>query len=188
MPQVLRKSGKSGGRRAPPAAPTPAAETRPPQQQVVPLPGSSGRNLPLRPDFAVFAKMLRQAMEAKGMKASDLARAIWGSVPDPRGYDVARNRDRIGAYLAGTGYPSRETLPKLCEAVGLDINQLPLPTRSSAGREFAGTPDVTFTLMREHPGLCSVYIRKMLPVAVGLQIIELVNQAQQQLDETADPK
>jgi len=109
------------------------------------------------------------------MNASDLARAIWGTTTDPRGYEVAKNRDRVGAYLAGTGYPSRETLPKLCEAVGLDPSLIPMPTRSSAPREFAGTPDVTITLLTEHPGMCSMYIRKVIPVDIGMQIMTLVN-------------
>jgi len=177
MAQTLmsRKPLKSGRK-----APAPVVATAPAKPATAAVP-AAGRNLPLKPEFAEFARTLRAAMADKGMNASDLARAIWGTVDDPRGYPVAKNRDRIGAYLAGTGYPSRETLPKLCEALGLDIATLPLPTRSSASREFAGTPDVTFTLMTEHPGLCSVYIRMMLPVAAGLQIIDIVNKAKQEL-------
>jgi hypothetical protein len=140
---------------------------------VVTLPGR--KNLPVKPEYQEFAKLLRNAMLDRKMNASDLARAIWGTTMDPRGYGVARNRDRVGAYLAGTGYPSRETLPKLCEAVGLDPNLVPLPTRSSAPREFAGTPDVTITLLTEHPGMCSMYIRKVIPVEIGMKIMTLVN-------------
>jgi len=156
-------------------APPGLAKTAPAKSPapVVSLPGR--KNLPVKPEYQVFAKLLREAMHARKMNASDLARAIWGTTTDPRGYDVARNRDRVGAYLAGTGYPSRETLPKLCEAVGLDPNLVPLPTRSSAPREFSGTPDVTFTLMTEHPGICSMYIRKMMPVEIGMKIMELLN-------------
>ena len=140
---------------------------------LVELPGR--KNIPAKPEYATFAKLLRNAMLDRKMNASDLARAIWGTTTDPRGYEVAKNRDRVGAYLAGTGYPSRETLPRLCEAVGLDPTLVPLPTRSSAPREFAGTPDVTITLLTEHPGMCSMYIRKVIPVDIGMQIMTLVN-------------
>src|SRR5262249_3516137 len=161
---------KKPTRRKLPSPPAPSVVEPPPVVQAPAVVTLRGKQLPVRPEFLAFAKALRDAMADRQMSASDLARAIWGSATDPRGYDVARNRDRIGAYLSGPGYPSRETMPKLCEAVGLDIATLPMPTRSSTPRDFAGTPDVTFTLMTEHPGLCSIYIRKMLPVDVGLQI------------------
>jgi len=51
---------------------------------------------------------------------SDLARAVWGTVADQRGFQVARNRDRIGCYRRGTSYPSRATMPKVCAALSID--------------------------------------------------------------------
>jgi hypothetical protein len=162
------------GRRSPAATDTAPVTAKPkPPITLVELPGR--KNIPAKPEYATFAKLLRGAMLNRKMNASDLARAIWGTTTDPRGYEVAKNRDRVGAYLAGTGYPSRETLPKLCEAVGLDPSLIPMPTRSSAPREFAGTPDVTITLLTEHPGMCSMYIRKVIPVDIGMQIMTLVN-------------
>jgi hypothetical protein len=115
-------------------------------------------------------------MLARQMSASDLARAIWGNTTDPRGYLVAKNRDRIGAYLAGTGYPSKETLPKLCEAVGLSINELPTPQRSTAARAPVSPTDLSFSLLQDHPGLCSLYIRTIMSVEIGMKILALVRQ------------
>jgi hypothetical protein len=133
---------------------------------------------PVRPDYLDFAKKLREAMVERQLSASDLAREIWGTTTDPRGYQVAKNRDRIGAYLAGTGFPSKETMPKLCAALGLAIDELPKATRSSAAREMAtGPADLTFSLLPDHPEICSLFIRRLLPVKIGLQIVELVNQA-----------
>jgi len=129
----------------------------------------------VRPEYKDFAKKLRDAMHARQLSASDVARAIWGTVPDPRGYPVAKNRDRIGAYLAGTGYPSKETLPKLCEAVGLSVDELPVAVRSSGARELASAAaDVSFNLLIDHPGLCSLYIRTNVSIELGLKIVELV--------------
>ena len=53
------------------------------------------------PTHKEFAEWLAAQMAARGFNRSDVARAIWGTVPDTRGYDVAKNRDRIGAYLQG---------------------------------------------------------------------------------------
>ena len=142
------------------------------------MPLSPRAALPVHPDNLAFAKKLKDLMRARGMSSSDLARAIWGTTPDPRGYPVARNRDRIGTYLAGTGLPSKETLPKLVAALGTTLDELALPVRSTRGRTFSSSADVTFTLLASHPGICSMRIVKLLPIDVGLKILELVNSAQ----------
>lgn len=49
---------------------------------------------------------------------------IWGTTKDKRGYDVARNRDRIGHYLRGNSYPDRENLLKLADALGIAPKRL----------------------------------------------------------------
>jgi len=80
-------------------------------------------------------------MERNKLNASEVARRIWGVTKDGRGYDVARNRDRIGAYLAGTSYPEPANLEKLAAAVGVPVEELlierenpgPKPTRSYQG-------------------------------------------------------
>jgi transcriptional regulator with XRE-family HTH domain len=142
----------------------------------VQIPVNAGKSL-VRPDYREFARRLREAMVARQLSASDVARAIWGTVPDPRGYQVAKNRDRIGAYLAGTGYPSKETLPKLCEAVGLSIEELPVPMRSTAARSTASSPaDLSFSLLQDHPGLCSIYVRTVMSIELGLKSVALVQQ------------
>jgi len=178
--QSRRATVNKMSNRASKALPKPRAGAAPPGSSERPLPRvvtTGGGAAVIRPEYQDFARKLREAMAAQQLSASDVARAIWGSVPDPRGYEVARNRDRIGAYLAGTGYPSKETLPKLCAAVGLSPDELPPPTRSTAAREPAGPADLTFSLLPDHPEICSLYIRKLLPISVGLQILELVNKA-----------
>jgi hypothetical protein len=65
------------------------------------------------PTHKAFAVWLAAQMAARGFNRSDLARLIWGTVPDTRGYDVAKNRDRIGAYLRGNSYPGLHTSWKL---------------------------------------------------------------------------
>ena len=56
-------------------------------------------------------------MAAFGFNRSDLARRIWGTTKDSRGYQVAQNRDRIGVYLTGRAYPSMKTLWALGEVL-----------------------------------------------------------------------
>jgi transcriptional regulator with XRE-family HTH domain len=79
-----------------------------------------------------FAEFLKSTMEARKMNASDVARAVWGSVRDKRGYDVARNRDRIGHYLSGRSFPDKKNRARIAKAIGVkpeDIERLvPVPT------------------------------------------------------------
>ena len=87
------------------------------------------------PTHKVFAVWLAAQMAARGFNHSDLARAIWGTVPDTRGYDVARNRDRIGAYLRGSSYPSLDTKYALAKALDVGwIDDIPGPGKPSSAR------------------------------------------------------
>jgi len=135
--------------------------------------------MPKIPTRDSFPKKLREAMAAKQMTPSDLARAIWGTVADPRGYKVARNRDRIGVYLAGTGYPSKETLPKLCEALGWSMDEVPASNSGKEPRALAGGSDFSFSLLADQPSLCLIYIRKNLPTEVGMKILRLITDDEQ---------
>jgi len=112
--------------------------------------------------------------EHRGMHSgSDLARAIWGSTPDPRGYDVAKNRDTIWRYEKGKSRPSRKNLIVLATALRVlpeDIDPVPRrppeppPIRS---RKIICTP--------KHKGLImGVEIDADLPPEIAAQIVKLV--------------
>ncbi len=75
-------------------------------------------------------------MSAVGITPSEIARRIWGTAKDKRGYDVARNRDRIGHYLAGTSYPTEVNLQKLADVLNMPIETLRVGAqeRSPTGR------------------------------------------------------
>jgi transcriptional regulator with XRE-family HTH domain len=91
---------------------------------------------PLHVDFADW---LAARMTALGFNHSDLARRVWGTVKDTRGYDVARNRDRISNYLAGVSYPSFDTRYKLAKALSVFPDDIPRPGEAAhAADAFAG--------------------------------------------------
>lgn len=77
------------------------------------------------PQYGDFAAWLSAKMAERGFNQSELARRIWGTIKDSRGYDVARNRDRIGHYLAGTSYPSLDTRYKLGEVLSVFPDDIP---------------------------------------------------------------
>jgi Cro/C1-type HTH DNA-binding domain len=141
----------------------------------MPPPGLRTAAAGARPELQPFAKALRDAMASRQMNASDLAKMIWGTVTDPRGYKVAKNRDRIGTYLAGTGYPSRESMAKLCEALGMQASDFPVPTHTRAPREFVGQAHATLSISTEREEVCVISVRPTtISTTVGLKIIEMI--------------
>src|SRR3954468_1996641 len=81
--------------------------------------------------YQAFADKLRDAMTRANVNASEVARRVWGTAKDKRGYDVARNRDRIGHYLSGSSYPEPENLARLAEAVGVTVEELAMPPETA---------------------------------------------------------
>lgn len=74
--------------------------------------------------YQAFADKLKAAMTKNKLSASEVARRVWGTTKDSRGYTVARNRDRIGHYLSGASYPEEDNLVKLAGAIGVSVEDL----------------------------------------------------------------
>lgn len=122
-----------------------------------------------------FARRLHELMSAKGLSQSDLAAAIWGRTTDSRGYDVARNRDRISVYLKGLSYPDSKNVKALADALGTTPEEL--------------APDIYAAAVdREHPAISingvagsldKVHVRvdALLPMAAAAEIAAIVAKA-----------
>lgn len=69
-------------------------------------------------------------MAKGGLTSSEVARRMWGTSTDKRGYETARNRDSLKHYLAGTRCPDPENLIRLADAIGVPAEELSvdLPT------------------------------------------------------------
>jgi len=89
----------------------------------------------------LFANVLMDAMIGAGyISCSELARRAFGTIKDDRGYDVARNRDRVGAYLKGTSYPTPANLQKIAGALGVPVAELAWARRPPSRRQRHGKP------------------------------------------------
>jgi transcriptional regulator with XRE-family HTH domain len=71
-----------------------------------------------------FGERLQRIMTEKGLTQSDLARKLWGTMTDERGYTVAKNRQNLGKYLAGENEPRLSTMRKMAEVLGVPISAL----------------------------------------------------------------
>jgi hypothetical protein len=129
-------------------------------------------------------------MTANQMSASDLARAIWGTVKDYRGYDVARNRDRIGHYLAGISYPEADNLKRLAEALGLALEELKIDQDVKVPatlREPKGFGEVQMTMLNDRPGVSFLQLKKLLSTEAALKIVAIINQDKLPAEDEDDP-
>jgi len=120
-----------------------------------------------------FANTLRELMLEKRISASDLAREVWGTTKDKRGYDVARNRDRIGHYLSGKSYPGRDNLQKIAKVLGVKIDVLEKlqPTPLVRRPETAKDIQVTYFTEGQNSGLASLSMSKVHLVPKTVLII-----------------
>lgn len=126
---------------------------------------------------ASFAMTLRQLMIDKRISASDLARAVWGTTKDGRGYEVAKNRDRVGHYLSGNSHPSRENLVKIAKALSVKVDVLEKVQPSPIVRKAESTKDIDIVFFTEGPnkGAAALSAAKvLLSLKTVMEIIDLV--------------
>ena len=133
--------------------------------------------LTMRAEYKPFADVLRAAMTKDKLSASEVARRVWGTVKDSRGYDVARNRDRIGHYLAGASYPEPENLVRLADAVGLTVAELtiepPAPTLPPRGRQ---PGDIQITVLGDQSSRARLQLDRTLSVETAMRIVTMIRE------------
>jgi transcriptional regulator with XRE-family HTH domain len=122
-----------------------------------------------------FAQRLYQALAAKQMSQSDLAKAVWGKQKDARGYSVARNRDRVSVYLSGRGVPEKENLVKIAKALGVRPEDLaPAVMASRLERE---NPEVSIVMVAGRPDQAVLRINTVVTPALALKVATVLNDA-----------
>lgn len=140
------------------------------------MPPTSGATPVRRLEAENFARKLHEALIKNDMRASDLARLLWGETTNKEGHRVAKNRDRISVYLAGKQIPDAHTLRKLAEALNMEEAELaPDIVQSTVERE---NPELSMTMIAGHSDKVYLRVNKLMPLDVATQIINLVNEAE----------
>lgn len=122
---------------------------------------------------ATFAKRLRDLREAKGLSKSDLAKAVWGTTTDTRGYTVARNRDRISVYEDGAQVPTPENLKAIAAALDVNPSELApdiVTNTASANKK----PAISMTIIDGHPDQAVLTVNCPVSVVLAAQIIQMI--------------
>lgn len=144
--------------------------------EILPVGGHGGRGGYEKRELRRFAEKLHQLMIEKGLSQSELARAVWGEVTDSRGYAVAKNRDRISAYLRGATVPERTNLTRIAEALDTTVDEL-APDMTASAVERA-TPAVAMTMVGGHSNLTLLQVHQLVPLEVAAQIITLLSETE----------
>ena len=113
-------------------------------------------------------------MRRSGKSASDIAREIWGSTTDRRGYSVGRNRDRIGHYLNATSYPEPDNLEKLAKAVGVPVSDLTIDRPAANPGPRSRPAPASLTLTTVAPGKMRIQVDKTVDSAFALRLAALI--------------
>ena len=134
---------------------------------------TGGRTPVVKLEMENFARRLKSVLDEKNMSQADLARKIWGSTTDSRGFDVARNRDRISVYLAGKSMPDSKNLRAIAEALNMKAEELaPDIIAATVERE---NPEIQFTMVSGHTDKVYLRVNKLVPLAVAAQIVTLLS-------------
>lgn len=130
-------------------------------------------------------------MKRQGMSASDLARQVWGSTTDKRGYSVARNRDRISHYLAGTSFPEPQNLGAIAKILDVPVEELAAfstgggksTTMAALAEGLVGprfprpTPNtLTMATVAGRPGMIRLQVDQVIPWKIAGEIYERLNE------------
>lgn len=141
-----------------------------------------------QPKYQRFAEALKQAMIKGNLSASEVARRMWGTTKDKRGYTGARNRDRIGHYLAGTSHPEPENLQKLADAIGVSVEELKSerqPVNSTAPRSRSLNGVLQITTVADHPDKLRLQTDRTIDWRLAVQIFKMLKEAE--LSPTSHP-
>jgi transcriptional regulator with XRE-family HTH domain len=135
-----------------------------------------------------FAANLTALREDRGLNKSGLARELFGTEIDKRGYTVAKNRDRITAWESGKATPTKENIKLVADYFGIDPVDL---APDIAGRQSHTTvaTAIQVRVSDASPDRAHVQLDVVLPIQTAFEIANVVARAPKlgDLPEKRDP-
>lgn len=121
-----------------------------------------------------FSTRLYELRTERGMSMSDLARKIWGTVTDSRGYEVPRNKDRISRWERGDQVPERENLARLAEALDTTVEDL-APDLTAKNIDNQPSPALSMTMIAGHPDKVHLIVNTLCSLDVAAKIVAMLS-------------
>lgn len=124
-----------------------------------------------------FHERLYQCRAAQGWSQSELARHLWGVTTDGRGYEVARNRDRISAYEAQRSTPTRDNLILMACLFDLDPDELaPDLGLDRPGGQSSENPTFRMAAVPGHPEQSLLTVNAITSTGLAARIMQLLSE------------
>jgi transcriptional regulator with XRE-family HTH domain len=120
-----------------------------------------------------FKTRLYQLRTAKGLSMSDLARSIWGTFTDARGYEVARNKDRISRWEKGDQTPEPQNLELLAKALDVTIDEL--APDLTAKRIDQSDAAISMTMVAGQPDRVHLVVNTLTSLDIASKIIAMLS-------------
>jgi len=136
-------------------------------------PGRNPRTAVERAALEAFGRRLQARMIERRVNASEVARAVWGTTTDGRGYTVARNRDRMSQYLAGRSTPTPDNLKRIADFLGTTPEDL-APDLHAAAIDRT-PPELAMHQAPGRPDRVHLRVDKIVPLDVAAKIIALLS-------------
>lgn len=121
-----------------------------------------------------FSTNLYRLRVEKGMSQSDLAREIWGTVTDARGYTVAKNKDRISRWENGSQVPEAQNLQAVADALGVSVEDL-APDLTAKRMDADENPAVQMTMVQGQPGRVHLIVNTLTSLEIASKVIALLS-------------
>lgn len=121
-----------------------------------------------------FSRNLYEARLARGLSMSDLARKIWGTVTDTRGYEIPKNKDRISRWENGEQVPEPGNLRLLADALDMSVEEL-APDLTAKAIDKNAQPAVNMTMIQGQPGKVHLVINTLTSLDIASKIIALLS-------------
>lgn len=116
-----------------------------------------------------FAERLQRIMSERRISQSDLARLIWGTMKDERGYTVAKNRQILGKYISGTVEPRLATKRAIAGVLGVPLSALD-PNNDPLSRPGSG-----IYVEKVDKDTARIEVRMVVPREVAHEIVALLS-------------
>lgn len=131
-----------------------------------------------------FSTNLHRLRVNKGLSQSDLARTIWGTTTDSRGYTVPKNKDRISRWENGDQTPEPHNLQALADALGVTVDEL-APDITARAMAEDSAPAVQMTMVQGQPGRVHLIVNTLTSLDVASKIIAMLSNDQDLLASAA---
>jgi hypothetical protein len=137
------------------------------------LPPSAAEIAARRIRFEQLAANLQHFMDEQYLDQSALARRIWGEYLNPHtGKMSAKNRDRISTIIRKHSWPTRPTLMKIANALGVTPEHLTGPEPNGDHEN----PDFALVSVAGHPDKVMLRINKLVLFSTATRIMEMLGQ------------